>query len=116
MAVAARHTLPPQREGHPRQTRHRSAETPHRDLHQRLFLARARRLQQIRYAEIKCRILGKEDPHKQSPRREELPHPAGNRLEGNRNLGMPAETDRYRRDDERGREIPSPHWRREQKG
>lgn len=103
MAVAARHPLPPQREGHPRQTRHRNEETPHRNFHQRLFLARARWLLQIRHAEIKCRILGEQDPHKQSPRREELPHSAGYRLERDRDLGMSAETDRDRKDDERGR-------------
>ena len=108
MAVAARFPLPPEREGHPWQTRHRSAEAPHRDLHQRLFLARTRWLQQIRHTEIKCRILGKQDPHKQSPRREELPPSAGYRLERDRDLGMSAETDRDRKDDEQGREIPSP--------
>ena len=92
MAVAARHPLPHQREGHPRQTRHRSAETPHRDLHQRLFLARTRWLQQIRHTEIECRILGEQNPHKQRARREEPPHSAGNRMESDRDLGMSAES------------------------
>ena len=92
MALAARFPLPPEREGHPRQTRHRSAETQDRDLHQRLFLARTRWLQQIRHTEIKCRILGEQDPHKQSPRREESPPSAGCRLERDRNLGMPVES------------------------
>lgn len=99
MAVAARFSLPPEREGHPRQTRHRSAEIQNCDFRERLFLARTRWLQQIRHTEIECRILGEQDPHQQSPRREESPHSAGSRLECDRCLGMRAEIILFRRDD-----------------
>lgn len=105
MAVAARFPLPPEREGHPRQTRHRDAETPHRDLHQRLFLARARRVRQIRDAEIECRVLAIQNLPQPRTRPQKLQNLAGKRLERDRCLGMRAEIILFRRDDGKRREI-----------
>ena len=84
--------LPYKRQAPARHPRHSAAQVPHRHLHQRLFLARPRRLPFLCNAQEQHPILGKENRTQQTARCRKTHPTAPPRLAYNHNMGMRAPT------------------------
>ena len=89
MAVGARVSVSAERQERAGQAGHSDAEVQDGDICQRLFLARARGMQQVRDAEKQHRFLANEDHPQPRTRPPELRHPFAERLAGDCALGMP---------------------------
>ena len=75
-----------------RHPRHSAAQVPHRHLHQRLLLARARRLPLLCNAQEQHHVLGKENRTQQTARCRKTHPTAPPRLAHNHNLGVRIKT------------------------
>ena len=92
LPALARLPLQSQRAQAPRHTRHCPAQVQDRNIYQRLFLARARRLQILRVAQEQHPILGKENRTQQTARHRKTHPTAPPRLAYNHHLGVRTKT------------------------
>ena len=96
MVVGTRIPVQAERQECAGQAGHCDAAVQDGDIRQRLFLAWARRLRQVRDAEKQHRLLAEQDRTQQSTRPTELRHPSAKRLAGDSTLGVPTDKTKHR--------------------
>ena len=99
MAVESRVPLPAECEERPGKARYRDAALPHGDIRERVLLALTRGV--LQDTQHKSGVLGREDTEEPGARPGELPCAAGERLAGDRHLGVPTQARPHRPHDAR---------------
>ena len=96
LSVRARVQIPQKRQAVPRAPRHRAAQVPHNRVCERLFLAHARGVRVVPYAEVECGVLGGEAHAQPRPRPPAARAAAADGMARDRRVGMRAARRRTR--------------------